>query len=148
SYLYTLFLILWLCKEYYQKNLFFQPNYIPVEAHNYVLRGFFALFFYSSFVFGIITIVWWHKYRINLPFLSVIGIFLLGYAIYMREQSVRQKKEKGSISKFYQSIGLMIISMILGYESYFLLIYAIVFGLPLIFLQVQYYRNHFEVGIK
>lgn len=147
-YLYTMFLILWLCKEYYQKNLFFQPNYFPVEAHSYVLRGFFALFFYSSFVFGIITIVWWHKYRINVPFLSLIGTFLLGYAVYMREQSVRLAKNKESISKFYLSVGLVIISMVLGFESYFLLIYAIIFGLPLILLQAQYYNKELEIKAK
>ncbi|MEO0096443.1 MAG: hypothetical protein ABIL66_11215, partial [candidate division WOR-3 bacterium] len=77
SYLYTMFLVIWLCKEYYQKNLFFQPTYIPNEAHNYLLRGLFALFFYSSFVFGIITIVWWHRYKIlNSPVLPIIGIIL------------------------------------------------------------------------
>lgn len=149
SYLYTMLLILWLCKEYYQKNLFFQPNFIPTEAHNYLLRGFFALFFYSSFVFGITTIVWWHQYRIlNSPFLSIIGILFLGFAVYKREQSIRrEKRDKKNIPRFYLSVILVVFSMVLGYDSYLLLIYAVIIGLPLIFLQAQYYNKQQEIKI-
>jgi hypothetical protein len=147
SYLYTMFLILWLCKEYYQKNLFFQPNYFPDEMHNYLLRGLFALFFYSSFVFGIITIVWWHNYQIlNLPVFPIIGIVLLVYGIVLRERSFRMnKRDKQTISQFYFSIIIVIFSMALGYNSYFLLIYDIIVGLPLIYLQSQYYTKKLEM---
>ncbi|MEO0185803.1 MAG: hypothetical protein ABIL22_03010 [candidate division WOR-3 bacterium] len=146
-YLYTLILILWLCKEYYQKNLFFQPNFVPAESHNYLLRGLFALFFYSSLVFGITTIVWWHQYRIlNSPILSIIGILLLGYGVYQREQSLRTaQSHKQSISRFYFTTALVTLSMFLGYDSFFLLVYALVVGLPLIFLQAQYYKKQQEV---
>jgi hypothetical protein len=142
-------LIAWLCKEYYQKNLFFQPNFIPNESHNYFLRGLFALFFYSSFVFGITTIVWWHQYRIlNSPILSIIGIFILGYAIYQREQSLRRgKSDYQTISGFYISVSLLIFSMVLGYDSYFLLVYALIIGIPLIFLQAQYYKKQQKINV-
>lgn len=149
SYLYTMLLIFWLGKEYYQKNYFFQPNYFSSEAHNYLLRGFFALFFYSAFVFGIITIVWWHKYRIlNSPLLPIAGIIMLSLAIYNREQSVRLIGSKKGIVKFYLSVGLVVLSMVFGYESYFLLIYASIIGLPLIFLQLQYYNKQLATGAK
>ncbi|MGB9721034.1 MAG: hypothetical protein ACPL28_06130 [bacterium] len=150
SYLYTLILILWLCKEYYQKNLFFQPNFAPADSHNYLLRGLFALFFYSSLVFGITTIVWWHQYRIlNSPVLSIIGIFVLGYGVYQREHSLRPtKSHKQMISKFYVSITLLTFSMFLGYDSYFLLAYALLIGLPLILLQAQYYKKQQEVKVN
>jgi len=148
SYLYTMFLIVWLCKEYYQKNLFFQPTYIPNEEHNYLLRALFALFFYSSFVFGTITIVWWHKYRIvNGAFLPIIGIVLLGYGIYLREQSFRMNvKNRETILKFYLSIGFIIFSMAFGFDSYFVFIYALCIGLPLIILQVQHYTK--KIGVR
>lgn len=149
SYLYTMLLIIWLCKEYYQKHYFFQPNYFSGEAHNYLLRGFFALFFYSAFVFGLMTIVWWHKYRIlNSPLLPISGILMLGLAIYNREQSARLIGSKKGIVKFYLSVGLVILSMVLGYESYFLLIYTIIIGIPLIFLQLQYYNRQLEADAK
>lgn len=143
SYLYTMVLIIWLCKEYYQKNLFFQPTYFPNESHNYLLRGLFALFFYSAFVFGIITIVWWHRYRIiNSPILPIIGIILLCYGIYLRERSFRMdEKDSQTILKFYISIGFIIFSMAFGYDSYFVFIYALCIGLPLIILQMQYYTR-------
>lgn len=149
SYLYTMLLILWLCKEYYQKNFFFQPNFIPDDSHSYLLRGLFALFFYSSFVFGITTIVWWHKYRIvNSPILPIIGIVFLLFGIYQREKVFRiVKKNKGTVTKFYQSLGLIILSMAFGYDSYFLLIYGLIIGLPLIILQMQYYTKQFEIKI-
>ncbi|MEO0190056.1 MAG: hypothetical protein ABIL18_03650 [candidate division WOR-3 bacterium] len=149
SYLYTMFLVIWLCKEYYQKNLFFQPTYIPNEAHNYLLRGLFALFFYSSFVFGIITIVWWHRYKIlNSPVLPIIGIILLCYGIYLREKNFRMvEKDRQTVLKFYISIGFIIFSMAFGYDSYFVLLYALLIGLPLIILQIQYYTKKIEVKI-
>ncbi len=149
SYLYTMILILWLCKEYYQKNLFFQPTYFPVGSHNYLLRGLFALFFYSSFVFGIITIVWWHKYKIiNSPVLPIFGIILLCYGIYQREKSFRMdEKNRQRISTFYLGIGLIIFSMGFGYDSYFVLLYALIIGLPLIILQIQHYTKKIEVKI-
>ncbi len=143
SYLYTMLLVLWLCTEYYQKYLFFQPSFIPNESHNFFLRGLFALFFYSSFVFGITTIVWWHQYRIlNTPILPIAGILVLSYSIYARGQCLRQmKKGNQNIKQFFFSIALLIFSMVLGYDSYFLLIYAIVIGLPLILLQAQHYNK-------
>ncbi|MEO0162825.1 MAG: hypothetical protein ABIL39_12220 [candidate division WOR-3 bacterium] len=146
-YLYTMLLVLWLCKEYYQKNLFFQPTHFPNEAHNYLLRGLFALFFYSSFVFGIATIVWWQRYRIfKSPLLPLAGIFLLGLGIYQREKALHMNvKDKATVEKFYESLGLIIFSMALGYDSYFLLIYGLVIGVPLIILQMQHYIKRLQI---
>jgi len=134
-------LIIWLCREYYQKKLFFQPSFFPVEAHNYILRGLFALFFYSSFVLGITTIVWWQKFRIfNNFLLPVVGICLLGYGIYLREQIPKLERIQAT-TRFYLSILLIIFSMALGYDSYFLIIYTIVIGLPLVLLQIGHYKK-------
>lgn len=144
SYLYTMVLILWLCREYYEKSLFFQPRFTPPRAHNYLLRGFFAFFFYSSFVFGISTIVWWQKFRItSSPIFPLIGIFLLLFSIYLRQQS-RQLKNgmERAISKFYISIFFLILSMAFGYDSSILFILTVVIGLPLILLQGVYYINY------
>ncbi|MEO0143035.1 MAG: hypothetical protein ABIL70_03485 [candidate division WOR-3 bacterium] len=143
SYFYTMVLITWLCKEYYQKKLFFQPNSLPPEAHNYLLRGLFALFFYSAFVFGITTIVWWHQYRIsNTPFVPMTGILILGYSIHLRETSFKIKGEMHqAVTRFYLSIALLIFSMALGYDSYFLLLYGFFIGLPLILLQMFHYKR-------
>lgn len=149
SYLYTMVLILWLCKEYYLKNLFFQPTHFPAESHNYLLRGLFALFFYSAFVFGIITIVWWHKYRIiNSPILPIVGIILLVYGIYLREQSYRMdKKDTKALLKFFLSTGFIIFSLSFGYDSYFVFIYTVCIGLPLVILQYQHYVRQKEAKI-
>ncbi len=143
SYLYTMLLILWLCTEYYLKHLFFQPTFMPNESHSYLFRGLFALFFYSAFVFGITTIVWWHQYRIiSIPVLPIAGILLLGYSVYMRWQClIKLKNGKQAIRQFFFSIALLIFSMVLGYDSYFLLVYATVIGLPLIVLQTMHYHR-------
>ncbi len=143
SYLYTMLLVAWLCKEYYQQRLFFQPNFYPPEAHNYILRGLFALFFYSALVFGITTIVWWHQYRIsNTPFVPIIGVLLLIYSIYLRETSLKVKtKMHPVVTRFYLSITLAIFSMALGYDSYLLLLYGFLVGLPLILLQMLHYKR-------
>jgi len=48
------------------------------------------------------------------------------------------------ISKFYLSIILLIISLVLGYGSYFLIIYMVVIGFSLIFLQFKFEEKIFR----
>ena len=146
SYVYTIILILWLGVEYYQKHLFFQSGLIPYESYNVPLRVFFALFFYSSFVVGISTIVWWYKNQIGLyPFIQIIGVAILIYSIFLRWQAMGSKNINAKvIYKFYLSIMLLAVSLILGYGSLFLIIYAILVGSLLVFLQYRFEEKIFR----
>jgi hypothetical protein len=102
-----------------------------------LLRVLFALFFYSSFIIGIATIVWWRKYQVGLyPAPHILGIALLLASIYIRRTIFRKAPvSTDALSKFYMSIALLIISLAFGYGSSFVLVYAVVIGLPLVFLQ-------------
>lgn len=145
-YIYTIILILWLGKEYYVKNLFFQSGFLPIELYGFSLRALFALFFYSAFIIGIITVVGWHKYQIGLyPVIHLIGIALLVYSIILRGQTLNKEAItiKG-ISNFYYSVILLITSLALGYGSYILIIYIVIAGLPLVFLQKTYEKRVFQ----
>lgn len=145
-YVYTIIMILWLGKEYYFKNLFFQSGFLPIELSSFLLRGLFALFFYSAFIIGISTVVWWHKTQIGLyPVLNLFGVGLLIASIVIREKTFKEEVVtlKG-ISNFYLSIILLVISLALGYGSYFLVGYVIIIGFPLIFLQQHYEKNLFQ----
>jgi len=137
SYIYTMILIVWLSVEYYEKHLFFQSPFIPLDLHNTVLRVLFALFFYSSFVIGIATIVWWPKYKVGLyPLIHIIGVAALIYSVYLRRAIFSRKLgTTAEISRFYISVALFIASLAFGYGSYFLLLYVIIIGFPLVFLQ-------------
>jgi len=149
SYIYTMLLVVWLGLEYYEQRLFFQAGFVPIELFSWPLRTLFALFFYSSFVIGISTIVWWHKNQIGLyPFIHIIGLALLIISIVMRRKVMSKGAiEKKDISQFYLSIVLLIISIAFGYGSKFSMLYVLVVGLPLILLQ-RWFENvqfqHFE----
>jgi len=129
-------LIIWLCFEYYEKRLFFQTGFAPLPAYSWPFRAAFALFFYSSFVIGISTIVWWHKSQIPLyPIVHVIGFIGLIVSIMLRRRMLRNKNvTKKTISQFYVSILVLIASLALGYGSLFLVAYVLVIGCPLVLL--------------
>jgi hypothetical protein len=144
-------LVLWLGIEYYRQHLFFQTGFVPIELFSWPLRTLFALFFYSSFVIGVSTIVWWQKNQTGLyPFVQIIGLVLLLYSIFMRWKIVNKEMiEKKDISQFYLSIVLLISSIALGYGSKFSIAYVIVIGLPLVLLlkrfehiQFQHFENY------
>ncbi len=56
------------------------------------------------------------------------------------------EKDRQTVLKFYISIGFIIFSMAFGYDSYFVFVYALLIGLPLIILQVQHYTK--KVAVK
>jgi hypothetical protein len=123
-------LIVWLCFEYYEKRLFFQTGFAPIPAYSWPLRAAFALFFYSSFVIGVSTIVWWHDNQIPLyPVVHIIGLIALIASVVMRRRTFRSGKvTRGKIAQFYSSILLLIASLALGYGSIFLVVYVLIIG--------------------
>ncbi len=134
-YIYTMVLIIWLAYEYYRRNFFFQSGLIPDALYFWLPRALFALFFYSSFVIGIATIIWWPANKIGLyPVINAIGLCILLGSIYLRWKTFKVRKaEKALIRNFYGSIVLLIFSLAFGYGSVFLFGYAIVIGLPIIY---------------
>jgi hypothetical protein len=139
-------LVLWLCVEYYEKRLFFQSGFMPLKQYRWYIRAVFALFFYSSFVIGCATIVWWQSNRIHLyPILQILGVLLLIYSIFIRWQALGSAvPDHSSINKFYISLFFLTISMALGYGSLFHFPYVLFIGYPLIFLQRFYELKHFK----
>jgi hypothetical protein len=133
-------LIIWLCSEYYEKRLFFQTGFAPLAAYSWLLRAAFALFFYSSFVIGISTIVWWHSNQIPLyPVIHAIGFITLIVAVILRRRVLHNTNvNKKMISQFYLSTLLLLASLALGYGSLFLVAYVLVIGYPLTLLM----RHH------
>jgi len=144
-YIFTMILIIWLGIEYYQKHLFFQSGLIKFELYSLPLRLLFALFFYSAFIIGISTTIWWPTNQIGFyPFIRIIGLLILLYSIFLRWQTnVTKSVTTHVISKFYLSIALLSFSLALGYGSYLLLFYT-VFGFLLIFLQYKYELRIFK----
>ena len=134
-YVYTMLLIVWLAREYYQKNFFFQSGLIPDALYFWLPRALFALFFYSALVFGIATVIWWPQYRIGVyPVTNIAGILLLAASVYLRRQAFDQKlPDRDKARRFYVSIVAMVFSMALGYGSFFLLAYVVLIGLPLVY---------------
>jgi hypothetical protein len=114
------------------------------------LRAGFALFFYSSFIIGLATIVWWQKNKIQLyPFIQIAGVALLLYSIFLRRRLYQKKAfDERTVTEFYTSLFLLTISLALGYSSIFLIAYVIIIGLPLVILQKNYERNNFKAFIK
>lgn len=150
SYIYTMFLVIWLGVEYYRQHLFFQTGFVPIELFSWPLRTLFALFFYSSFVIGVSTIVWWQNNQIGLyPFIHLIGLALLFYSIFMRWKIENKEMiEKKDISQFYLSVVLLISSIALGYGSKFSIAYVVVIGLPLVLLQKRFEHIQFKHFVK
>ncbi|UCG31156.1 MAG: hypothetical protein JSV53_04565 [candidate division WOR-3 bacterium] len=132
-YVFTIILVVWLAYEYYNKNLFFQSGLIPDSLYFWLSRALFALFFYSSFVIGIATVIWWPKNQMGLyPFVNILGIAVLVVSIYLRQITFHKKpNDREKVKYFYLSLCLLNISIALGYGSLFLLGYAVVIGLPL-----------------
>lgn len=137
-------LVFWLCTEYYQRHLFFQSGLL--FRYHWAIRALFALFFYSSFIIGLSTTIWWQTNKIGLyPFINIIGIVLLGVSIYMRWKFYQQKTfTKENSKNFYTTLYLLLISLALGYGSLFLIGYVIVIGFPLVFLQSVYEKRNFH----
>jgi hypothetical protein len=142
-YIYTMVLIIWLAYEYYKKNIFFQSGFIPDVLYFWLPRALFALFFYSAFVIGIATIIWWPKSQIGLyPFVNTIGLCILGLSIYRRQVAFRTNTADHTASRgFYLSVVLLIISLALGYGSQFLVVYVVVIGMPLIYWNHKHERR-------
>jgi len=136
-YIYTMLLIIWLAREYYLKRLFFQSGLLPAERYNFPLRAAFALAFYAAMAIGVITIVAWPAYRIKAyPIFGLLGIVLLLYSIVIREKSMRTGEiTTGNFVRFYFSVMMLMVSLSLGYGSYFLVLFMLVIGLPLILAQ-------------
>jgi hypothetical protein len=148
TYLYTMFFILWLDAEYFEKRLFLQSGFLPAEIfdHSFILlfvRFISALFFYSAFVLGIATAVWWPRFQILLyPFIQAAGVILLAGSIYLRYRFLKSRLENPEdIMRFFPSLVLLVYSLALGYASYLLLIYVTVVGLPILFLQIVLERK-------
>jgi hypothetical protein len=146
SYIYTMLLIAWLGVEYYYKHLFFQSGLLPFELYRWQLRAAFALFFYSSFIIGIATTIWWTKNQIGLyPFIQLCGIILLVSSLYVRWKTIRANSITTTvIGRFYFSIALLIGSLSLAYGSYLLVLYTVVIGCPLVYLQYTSELNVFR----
>jgi hypothetical protein len=143
AYVYTMFFVIWLCVEYYERHLFFQTGLLG--SYSWPLRVLFALFFYSSFIIGLVTIVWWDSNRIGLyPFLQILGVLLLLYSIYMRRKAFMSTviTEK-YITTFYYSLYFLTMSIAFAYGSLFLIPYVLIIGFPLIALQTRYEKKHF-----
>ena len=143
-YFFTMLLVFWLCTEYYQRHLFFQSGLL--FHYHWVIRALFALFFYSSFIIGLSTTIWWQSNKIGLyPFINIIGIFLLGISIYLRWKFYQQKTFiKENTGNFYRTLYILVVSLALGFGSLFLVGYVIIIGFPLIFLQSVYEKRNFQ----
>ena len=139
-YIYTMVLIIWLAYEYYKRNLFFQSGLIPDTLYFWLPRALFALFFYSAFVIGISTIIWWQGNRIGLyPVVNTIGLLMLITSIYVRHRTFdSQSADHDKVRSFYLSVILLSFSLALGYGSLFLIAYAIIIGLPLTYWNYQH----------
>lgn len=142
-YIYTMMLVIWLAYEYYKKNLFFQSGLIPDTMYFWLPRALFALFFYSSLVFGIATVIWWPQYHIGLyPVTNIAGILVLAGSIYLRRQAFHKGlADPDKAGRFYVSICVLIFSIALGYGSLFLLVYAAAIGLPLAYWNYLHERK-------
>ena len=142
-YIFTMILIVWLAYEYYNRNLFFQSGCIPDALYFWLPRALFAVFFYSTLVIGIATIIWWQKNQIGFyPFVNLVGLALLLYSIYLRRRALLTKVVGyAAIRTFYLSIVLLIVSLALGYGSIFLTVYVIAIGVPLVFWNYTIERN-------
>lgn len=136
-YVYTMLLIVWLAREYYLRRLFFQSGLLPSDMYNFPLRAAFALAFYAAFVIGVITVVAWPAYRIKAyPIFPILGIILFLYSIAIRERSARTEEiTTRNFVHFYFSVMMLMVSLSLGYGSYFLVLFMLVIGLPLIMVQ-------------
>ena len=135
AYVYTMILIIWLAYEYYNRHLFFQSGFIPDALYFWLARALLALFFYSSLVIGIATIIWWPKNQIGVyPITNVLGLLLLGYSIYQRTRAFHTKRaNQAAVRVFYMSVAVLFVSLALGYGSIFLLVYVMIVGLPLVY---------------
>jgi hypothetical protein len=135
AYVYTMVLIIWLAYEYYNRHLFFQSGFIPDVLYFWLARALLALFFYSSLVVGIATIIWWPKNQIGVyPITNILGLLLLGYSIYQRTRAFQTKRaNQAAVRVFYLSVAALFVSLALGYGSFFLLVYVTVIGLPLVY---------------
>jgi hypothetical protein len=142
-YIYTMVIIIWLAYEYYHGNIFFQSGFIPDAMYFWLPRALFALFFYSAFIIGIATIIWWPRNGIGLyPFINTIGLCVLGVSIYIRQVVLRMNKADQKTSRdYYLSVVLLIVSLAFGYGSQFLIAYVIVIGLPLVYWQYENERR-------
>jgi hypothetical protein len=145
TYIYTMIFVIWLGIEYYEKRLFFQSGFIPYDLLSTTLRVLYALFFYSSFIIGIATIVWWQGIRIDFyPFMSIIGICLFIASVYIRRAAFRATTITPKMfARFYLSIILLSASFAFAYASLFLFGYVIVIGVPLALLQKTQEQHQF-----
>jgi hypothetical protein len=141
-YVFTLILVIWLSYEYYIKRLFFQSGLIPDALYIWPARALFALFFYSAFVIGIATVIWWPKNQIGLyPSINILGLVVLLVSVYLRQKALRVgNADQNAVRRFYLSV-LLIISLPLGYGSLFLALYTTVIGLPLLYWNYEHERK-------
>jgi hypothetical protein len=143
-YIYTLLIVYWLCSEYYQRHNFFQSGLL--FDYHWAVRAVFALFFYSSFIIGLATTIWWSGNKIGFyPFVNIAGIAIFIVSVFLRWKFYLQKNyHEESVAQFYHTLYVFLVSLALGYGSMFLLIYVVVVGFPLVFLQTVYERRHFQ----
>jgi hypothetical protein len=143
-YVYTMILVLWLCSEYYRKHSFFQSGLL-LDYH-WAIRAAFALFFYSSFIIGLATTIWWPGNKIGIyPFINLIGILILIVSIFLRWKFyLRTSYHKQNVQQFYFTIYLLLASIALGYGSIFLLCYVLVIGFPLVVLETVHEKKNFH----
>ena len=142
-YIFTLVIVIWLSYEYYMKRLFFQTGSIPDAQYTGPARALFALFFYSAFVIGIATVIWWPKNQIGLyPVINILGPIVLLFSVYLRQKALMVRNaDQHAVRSFYLSVLLLIISLPLGYGSLFLALYTTVIGLPLLYWNYDHERK-------
>lgn len=148
TYLFTMFFILWLDAEYYEKRLFLQSGFLPAEIYDHsrpllFVRFVSALIFYSAFVLGVATAVWWPRFQIRAyPFSPALGILLLAGSVFLRYRFLKRRLEKPEdVMQFFPSLVLLLYSLAFGYSSFLLLVFVTLVGLPVFYIQIVLERN-------
>lgn len=153
--------ILWLGVEYYYGSPFFQSG---VVEPNGLGRALFAFFVYPLFVYLGGDYIWWHWTQIPLPpaIFGVIGLLIFGLGVYLRlvtlfsllgiiqtkpdstelripvKKFLNLKWQKRCRHPRYLGTLIQLLGAALIFNSWGGLILVLIFGLPLIWLQVRY----------
>ncbi len=158
--IYLYILIIWLSIEFYFHQSFFQSGRLITEDPetndrydnmSFALRSLFAIFFYSCLAIGVADFVWWNKGQVPelRPFINILGILILLGSVLMRIKSdllMFRNRHKIIREGLYNSIRhpayfttlLLILSISCALSSFLILIYTLVIGLPLIYLEASF----------
>lgn len=158
--LYLYILVGWLSLEFYFRQSFFQSGRLITEdpetkdryhQMNFVLRSGFALFFYSCLALGIADYVWLRKGQVAVlaPWVNIVGMLLLSVSVLIRvsaDLSMFKRRHKIIRDGLYATVRhpayfatlLLIISIPFAFSSFLTLLYAVVVGLPLVYLEASF----------